>query len=251
LHIWLAVFLIALMGLVLGLLGGGGSILTVPILVYVLGMEAHAAISLSLILVGSTALVGAFLHQEAARVAWKEGLLFVCFGIPLNFLGAALSRYVSGTVLLLLFGVLMGVSGTAMLFKRSERNHTVQRNIWPVVISGAAVGFLAGFLGVGGGFMVVPSLVLFLHLPIKSATGTSLLVIAANSALALVGHRHSLPVGWALVFELVIPALLATYLGVKLTEKLSGPQLRTVFGVFVILLGVVMVATNTAIIFKR
>ena len=250
-HLWLAVLLIAAMGLVLGLLGGGGSILTVPILVYVLGSEAHAAISLSLILVGSTALVGAFLHQEAARVAWKEGLLFVCFGVPLNFLGAGLSRYVSGTVLLLLFGVLMGISGTAMLFKRSERNQTDERNIWPVVISGATVGFLAGFLGVGGGFMVVPSLVLFLHLPIKSATGTALLVIALNSALALVGHRHSLSVDWALVLELVIPAVLATYLGVKLTEKLSAQQLRGVFGVFVILLGVVMVATNTAIIFKR
>lgn len=250
-HLWLAVFLIAVMGLVLGLLGGGGSILTVPILVYVLGIEAHAAISLSLILVGSTALVGAFLHQEAARVAWKEGLLFVCFGVPLNFLGAGLSRYVSGTILLLLFGVLMGISGTAMLFKRSERNQTDERNIWPVVISGATVGFLAGFLGVGGGFMVVPSLVLFLHLPIKSATGTALLVIALNSALALVGHRHSLLVDWALVLELVAPALLATYLGVKLTEKLSAQQLRGVFGVFVILLGVVMVATNTAIIFKR
>ena len=112
------------MGLVLGLLGGGGSILTVPILVYVLGVEAHAAISFSLILVGGTALVGAFLHQEAARVAWKQGLLFVCFGAPLNFLGAALSRHVSGTVLLLLFGVLMGISGTAMLFKRSERQNS-------------------------------------------------------------------------------------------------------------------------------
>jgi uncharacterized protein len=239
------------MGLVLGLLGGGGSILTVPILVYVLGIEAHAAISFSLILVGSTALVGAILHQEAARVAWKQGLLFVSFGVPLNFLGAGLSRHVSGTVLLLLFGALMGVSGTAMLIKRVEPKQTDKPSIWPVVISGATVGFLAGFLGVGGGFMVVPSLVLFLHVPIKSATGTSLLVIAANSVLALIGHRHSLLVDWVLVLELMIPALLATYLGVKLTEKLSAQQLRGVFGVFVILLGVVMVASNTAIIFKH
>jgi uncharacterized protein len=239
------------MGLVLGLLGGGGSILTVPILVYVLGVEAHAAISLSLILVGSTALVGAFLHQEAARVAWKDGLLFVCFGVPLNFLGANLSRHVSSAVLLLLFGLLMAISGTAMLFKRSEPNPADKRNIWPVVISGAAVGFLAGFLGVGGGFMVVPSLVLFLRIPIKSATGTSLLVIAANSALALVGHRRSLHVDWVLLAELVVPALLATYLGVKLTEKLSAQQLRGVFGVFVILLGVLMVASNTALVFKH
>jgi uncharacterized membrane protein YfcA len=251
LHLWLAIVLIAAMGLVLGLLGGGGSILTVPILVYVVGMEAHAAISFSLILVGGTALVGAFLHQEAARVAWMQGLLFVCFGIPLNFLGASLSRYVSGTVLLLLFGVLMGISGTAMLLKRSEHNPENKRNILPVVISGATVGFLAGFLGVGGGFMVVPSLVLLMHIPIKSATGTSLLVIAANSALALVGHRHSLIVDWSLLIELVVPALFATYLGVKLTEKLSAKQLRGVFGVFVILLGVGMVVSNTAIMFKH
>jgi uncharacterized protein len=252
LHLLFAVLLIVAMGLVLGLLGGGGSILTVPILVYALGVEAHAAINLSLILVGSTALVGAFLHQEAARVAWKQGLLFFCFGAPLNFLGADLSRYVSSTVLLLLFGVLMGISGTAMLYKRGERqNVTNERSIWPVAISGGTVGFLAGFLGVGGGFLVVPSLVLFLQIPIKSATGTSLLIIAANSALALFGHRQSLEVNWSLLLELVAPALLATYLGVKLTEIISAQQLRRVFSVFVILLGVLVVASNTAIMFKR
>lgn len=250
-HLWLAVLLIAAMGLVLGLLGGGGSILSVPILVYVLGVEAHSAISLSLILVGSTALLGALLHQEVARVAWKDGLLFICFGAPLNFLGAVLSRYVSATVLLLSFGLLMMVAGIAMLYKRSDPKPTDTRNIRPVVIAGAVVGFLAGFLGVGGGFMVVPSLVLFLRIPIKSATGTALLVIAGNSALALVGHRHTLMVDWLLLLELVAPALLTTYLGVKLTKKLSAQQLRGIFGVFVILLGVAMVATNTAIIFKR
>jgi uncharacterized protein len=252
LHLFFGILLIAAMGLVLGLLGGGGSILTVPILVYVLGVETHAAISLSLILVGSTALVGAFLHQEAARVAWKEGLLFFCFGAPLNFLGALFSRHVSGTVLLLLFGALMGISGTTMLFKRSEPpNSTDKPAIWPVVIAGAVVGFLAGFLGVGGGFLVVPCLVLFLRIPIKSATGTALLIIAANSALALYGHRHSLNIDLVLLVELVTPALMATYVGVKLTEVLSAQQIRRVFSVFVILLGVVMVATNTALIFKR
>lgn len=240
------------MGLVLGLLGGGGSILAVPILVYVLGVEAHAAISFSLILVGSTALVGAFLHQEAARVAWKQGLLFILFGAPTNFLGAILSRYVSGTVLLLLFGVLMFISGTAMLVKRREPQYpTTKRSIWPVVLSGAMVGFLAGFLGVGGGFLIVPTLVLVLQIPIKSATGTALLIIAGNSALALFGHRRSLQVEWILLLELVIPALLATYLGVKLTEKLSAQQIRRIFSVFVIALGVAMVASNTALIFKR
>lgn len=250
-HLWLAILLIALMGLVLGLLGGGGSILATPILVYVMGIEAHAAISFSLILVGGTSLVGAFLHQEAARVAWRDGLLFILFGAPLNFVGAILSRYVSATVLLLLFGVLMAISGTAMLFARKEPKATDERNIWAVVLAGAVVGFLAGFLGVGGGFLVVPSLVLFLRIPIKSATGTALLVIAGNSALALYGHRHSLNTNWTELLELLPPALLATYFGVKLTEVLSARQLRRVFGVFVILLGVAMVATNTALMFKR
>lgn len=250
-HFWLAVLLIAAMGLILGLLGGGGSILTVPILVYVLGIEAHVAISFSLILVASASLIGAFLHREAARLAWKDGLLFICFGLPLNFLGAALSRDVSSAVLLLLFGAMMGISGTAMLFKRKDPKPTDKRKMWPVIVAGAIVGFLAGFLGVGGGFMVVPSLVLFLRVPIKSATGTSLLVIAGNSVLAIVGHRHSLQIDWILLVELLVPSLLTTYLGVKLTEKLSAQQLRGIFGVFVILMGALMVASNTAIIFKR
>jgi uncharacterized membrane protein YfcA len=240
------------MGLVLGLLGGGGSILAVPILVYVLGIEAHAAISFSLILVCSTALLAALLHQQGSRVAWSQGLLFVGFGTPLNVLGAYVSWRFSGALLLLLFGTLMGVAGVAMLCKRRAPGDSSKLpSIWPAVVSGAAVGFLAGFLGVGGGFLIVPSLVLFLHMPMKLATGTSLLIIAANSAVALFGHRHSLQVPWILMLELVPPTLLATSLGVKLSERCSGPQLRKVFGAFVILLGVFMVASNAATLFKR
>ena len=97
----------------------------------------------------------------------------------------------------------------------------------------------------------MPSLVLLLQVPIKSATGTALLIIALNSALALYGHRHSLQVDWTLLFELVGPALLTTYLGVKLTEKLSAQQIRGIFSVFVIALGLFMVATNTLGMFQR
>jgi uncharacterized membrane protein YfcA len=252
LHLWLGVFLIGVMGLVLGLLGGGGSILTVPILVYVLGMEAHSAIVLSLILVGGTALVGALLHQRHSQLAWKQGLLFVAFGAPLNFLGAQFSRRASGGLLLIFFGVLMGICGAAMLIKRGERKDLAgEPSIWPMVASGAAVGFLAGFLGIGGGFMIVPSLVLCLGMPMKTATGTSLLVITANSAVALLGHRQALNVGGTLLLELAAPALLATYVGVRLAQKLSAHQLREIFGAFVILLGVLMVAYNTAVLYQR
>lgn len=242
----------AAMGLVLGLLGGGGSILTVPILVYVLGMEAHSAIVLSLVLVGGTALVGALLHQRHSQLAWKQGLLFVAFGAPLNFLGAEFSRSASGGLLLIFFGVLMGICGTAMLIKRGERrNFAGAPSIWPLAASGATVGFLAGFLGVGGGFMIVPSLVLFLRMPMKTAAGTSLFVITANSAVALLGHRQALNVGWILFLELATAALLATCLGVRLAQKLSAHRLREIFGAFVILLGALMVVYNTAVLYKR
>ena len=120
-----------------------------------------------------------------------------------------------------------------------------------MVVSGAAVGFLAGFLGVGGGFLIMPSLVLFLHMPIKLATGTSLQIIAANITVSLFGHRHSLQVPWILVLELVPPALLATTVGVKLSERFTSLQLRKAFGASVILLGVFMIACNAAILLKR
>ena len=126
-----------------------------------------------------------------------------------------------------------------------------ERRIWPVVVSGAAVGFLAGFLGVGGGFMIVPSLVLFLRTPMKSATGTSLLVIAANSAVGLFGHRGVSQVDWIVLLQLLPPALLATYVGVRLTQKLSAYQLREIFGGFVIFLGVLMTVNNTVLLIKR
>ena len=251
LHLWLGLFLIGTMGLILGLLGGGGSILTVPILVYVLGIEAHSAIAFSLVLVGSTALVGALLHQQHCQLAWKQGLLFVAFGAPLNFLGAQLSARLPAGILLIFFGVLMSVCGAVMLVKRTEpEGFACERSVWPAVVSGAAVGFLAGFLGVGGGFMIVPSLVLFLRMPIKTATGTSLLVITANSGVALFGHRHGLNLGGLLLVELVPAALAATYLGVWLAQKLSPRHLREIFGVAVMLLGVLMSAYNGVILYR-
>jgi uncharacterized protein len=148
--------------------------------------------------------------------------------------------------------VLMGIYGAIMLLKRNDRqDSTKKQGIWPVVISGGVVGFLAGLLGVGGGFLIVPSLVLFLNMPMKSAAGTSLLIIAANSSVALLGHRPFLGFEGGLLVKLVPAALLATYVGVKLTGKFSAHQLRQVFGIFIILLGVFMIANNTALLFKH
>jgi len=252
LSLWIAALLTGVMGLVLGLLGGGGSILAVPILVYVLGIEAHAAIAFSLVLVGGTAFVAALLHNRKARVDWKDGLLFASFGAPMNLLAAYFSRRFSGPLLLLLFGMVMGIAGIAML-RRGEKRQDAPRehDIRHAIASGAAVGLLTGFLGIGGGFLIVPALVLFLEMPMKLACGTSLLVIAANSGVALFGRLHSLQLAWIPLLALTAPSLVATYLGVGLSERFSGNQLRKAFAVFIIVLGIFMMANNAATLFKH
>ena len=255
-HLWIAALLTGVMGLVLGLLGGGGSILTVPILVYVLGIEAHAAIAFSLVLVGGTAFVAALLHNRKARVGWKDGLLFASFGAPMNLVAAYFSRRLSGPLLLLLFGMVMGIAGIALL-RRGEKHQDADQDaphkhdIGPAIASGAAVGLLTGFLGIGGGFLIVPALVLFLEMPMKLACGTSLLVISANSAVALFGRLHSLQLPWIPLLALMVPSLVATYFGVVLSERFSGAHLRKAFAVFVIVLGIFMMANNAATLFKH
>jgi uncharacterized protein len=254
LHLWIAACLMGVMGLILGLLGGGGSILAVPILVYVVGVEAHAAITFSLVLVGGTAFVAALLHNRRSRVDWKHGLLFVSFGAPMNFAAAYLSRRFSGPFLLLLFGMLMGIVGIAMLRERKGRSRqdTAHRHdVRSAIACGAAVGFLTGFLGIGGGFLIVPALVLFLEMPMKFACGTSLLVIAANSCVALFGRLHSLHLDWMPLIELTVPALVATFVGVELSERFSGNQLRRTFAAFIIVLGIFIMANNAATLFKH
>ena len=255
-YLWIAALLTGVMGLVLGLLGGGGSILAVPILVYVLGIEAHAAIAFSLVLVGATAFVAALLHNRKARVDWKDGLLFASFGAPMNLVAAYFSRRFSGPLLLLLFGMVMGIAGIALL-RRGEKHQDAHQDaphkhdIGPAIASGAAVGLLTGFLGIGGGFLIVPALVLFLEMPMKLACGTSLLVISANSAVALFGRLHSLQLAWIPLVELTAPSIIATYFGVGLSERFSAAQLRKAFAVFIIVLGIFMMANNAATLLKH
>lgn len=239
---WAGIVLIGLMGVSLGLLGGGGSILAVPILVYFFHLEAHAAIAMSLVLVGGTALVAALLQHRNGYVDWRGGLLFAALGAPFTALGTVVSQRFSGALLLLLFGVLMLAAGAAMLLPRGEAPETAAGTDWGrLALSGTGVGFLTGFLGVGGGFLIVPSLVLLSRMPMKQAIGTSLLVIAANCAVALVGRWHFLEMSWAALAAMSVAALSGTGAGVLLSRRLEAAHLRRAFGVLVILVGGVMV----------
>lgn len=244
--------LVLLMGLSLGLLGGGGSILSVPILVYVMGLEVHPAIALSLLLVGGTACVAMLLHQRRGYVDWRGGLLFALFGAPTGIVGGWLSHQVPGTTLLLLFGLLMVVAGGAMLRRRREAE--VPADGWrlvPMAASGAGIGFATGFLGIGGGFMIVPALVLFARLPMRHAVGTSLLVIVANCLVAFLGHHATLGVRWGLAAALAASALTGTVGGVALSRRMTPGGLRAAFGALVIVIGLAVVIRNASLVWGR
>ncbi|HQZ55446.1 MAG TPA: sulfite exporter TauE/SafE family protein, partial [Thermoflexales bacterium] len=161
-----------IIGLTLGLLGGGGSILTVPALVYVAGLSPQAAVTASLAIVGINSLAGASTHRTQGTLNWKVALVFGGAGMLAAYLSAGLSQLVPARALLIVFAVLMLVVGGFMLLRRSAGEQTGVARSWPVIAAtGVGVGVLTGFLGVGGGFLIVPALVMLVGLPMRQAVG--------------------------------------------------------------------------------
>jgi uncharacterized protein len=244
-HLLVALALSALIGVSLGLLGGGGSILAVPILVYVARVDVHAAIGVSLAVVGTTALVGGLVHARAGRVDLRAAALFGGSGMLAAPLGAQATHAVAPRVLLLLFAALMlAVGGLMLRGKAVARPGAPRPHPVAVPAAGFGVGLLTGFLGVGGGFLIVPALTLLAGLPIHSAIGTSLLVIAANSAAGVLGHlrQGEMPLGLTAAFT--ASATLGALVGVRLASSLDPTRLRRAFAVFVILVGLFLLAKN-------
>jgi uncharacterized membrane protein YfcA len=244
-HFLLAVALSTLIGLSLGLLGGGGSILAVPVLVYVAGVDVHAAIGMSLAVVGATALVGGLVHARAGRVDVRAGALFGLAGVLGAPLGAQATHLVPPRTLMLLFAALMLTVGALMLRRRGPRSSEPARTRRAAVAAaGFGVGLLTGFLGVGGGFLIVPALALLGGLPIHRAVGTSLLVIAASSAAGVLAHlrQGEMPLGLTTAFT--ASAALGALVGVRMVSTLDPIRLRRAFAVFVILVGLFLLARN-------
>jgi uncharacterized protein len=244
-HLLLALALSTLIGVSLGLLGGGGSILAVPVLVYVARVDVHAAIGMSLAVVGATALVGGLVHARAGRVDARAAALFGVAGMLGAPLGAQATHAVASRVLLLLFAALMLAVGSLMLLGRGpSRAGTPRPHPVAAPAAGLGVGLLTGFLGVGGGFLIVPALTLLAGLPIHRAIGTSLLVIAANSAAGVAGHlrQGDMPLGLTAAFTAA--AALGALGGVRLASSLDPARLRRAFAAFVILVGLFLLAKN-------
>ncbi len=233
--IWTASLVIALVltlfvGLLLGMVGGGGSIVVVPILVYVVGLSATAAIALSLPIVGLTSLAGAIAKAPRGEVHWRSLLIFGISGAVGAILGARLTKLVPQPLLLILFALLLLVVGLKMW--RGDGGQTSTNNechTGRCAIAGWIVGVLTGFLGVGGGFLLVPALNRYANQSMKIATGTSLAIISLNSAAGFVGHIGEVFQLLPLAALLIAMALLGLWGGLRLADRVPAHILKKSF----------------------
>jgi len=237
-----ALALAVLVGVSLGMLGGGGSILTVPILTYVAGFEPQQAISASLFIVGVTSVVSVLHHARAGRVRWQTGFIFGVAGKAGAFAGGIVGGYIPGTILMVLFAAMMVATATAMIRGRKKvpagsLHEPAKLPVVPIIRDGFFVGIAAGLVGAGGGFLIVPALTLLGGLPIAVAVGTSLLVIAMQSSAGLVAHLLTVDLPWPTVLAFTGIAIAGSFVGAALAGRIPEPALRRGFGIFVLAMG--------------
>lgn len=245
------------MGLSLGLIGGGGSILTVPILVYLFNTNPLSATTYSLFIVGSTALVGGVFYFKKGEVDFKTGFIFA---IP-SFIGVYLTRafvipvlpdpvfrlndleFSKSFLIMFIFSALMVTASISMI--RTKTTPTTQKldlnpfqKILLIGFEGLLVGAVTGFVGAGGGFLIIPALVILVGLPMKIAVGTSLFIIAAKSLIGFVGDlQHHAEINWSLITNVTLIAVTGLFIGVYFSKKFSEVRLKKGFGYFVLIMG--------------
>jgi uncharacterized membrane protein YfcA len=246
-----SIFFGILIGLLLGMVGGGGSILTVPILVYFIGLNPHDATSTSLVIVGLTALAGAIPHTRENRVQWRTATIFGLAGIMGTFGGAWANRRVSGPMILLLFGVLMLIVAVRMvLSKKQSAKGVVEPKLWAIPVAGLIVGLLTGFFGVGGGFVIVPALVLALGLPMRVAIGTSLVVIAINSASGALAHWPDGGFNWSVALLFLIGGFVGSQLGGHAAGRVDEQKLTRGFAGLVVMVAMFLIVKNATLLLQ-
>jgi uncharacterized protein len=253
-----------IMGVTLGLIGGGGSILTVPILVYLFAVDAVLATAYSLFIVGLTGLIGSFSHMRMNNVDWRTALVF---GIPsigavyltrlliVPAIPAELFTVGDFTVsksmgLLLLFAMLMLAASYSMIRKgkpKADKAEGETKYNYPLIfLEGSVVGVITGLVGAGGGFLIIPALVLLAGLPMKRAVGTSLVIIAAKSLIGFTGDLGgSLAINWNFLLLFSAIAVVGILLGSALSKRISNERLKPAFGWFVLVMGVYIILKET------
>jgi len=240
----LATGLSVFIGIALGLLGGGGSILTVPLLVYVAGLDAKAAIASSLFVVGVTSIFGLISHARAHRVRWRTGLIFGAAGMVGAFAGGKVGALLPGALLLIGFAVMMAITAIAMIRGRKKiaTSHHGDLPVVRVLIDGVVVGFVTGIVGAGGGFLVVPALALLGGLPMPIAVGTSLLVIGMKSFAGFAGYASSVSIDWQVTLLVTAGAIVGAFVGSAIAGRIHPDRLRKGFGWFVLAMAAVILA---------
>lgn len=242
-----------LIGVLLGLLGGGGSILTVPVLVYLAGLSTKSAIVTSLIVVCITSFMAVINHAKAGRVCWSTGGTFGAAGMAGAFIGGRLAAYIPDAVLLVLFASIMLAASSAMIRNKKGKESSLQEGgslcpqklpVAAIVFDGLLVGLITGLVGVGGGFLLVPALNYLAGLPMHAAIGTSLFIIVVQSLAALAGHASHLEIDFQLTALVTGCAIAGSFLGSHLSGKISSDHLKRGFGVFVFLLGCFLLYKN-------
>lgn len=232
-----------LIGLTLGLLGGGGSILTVPVFVYALGIEPKAAIAMSLPVVGGAALVGAVQQWRRGKVALGTALPFGAAAMAGAFGAARLARDLNGHVQLVLFAVVMLAAAVSMLrnARLPEAPSDGPEPRWTLLLPvGVGVGALTGLVGAGGGFLIVPALVLLARMPMANAVGTSLLVIAMNTLAGSLGYRGAVDIAWRLVLTFGAVTIVGILIGSALVPAVPQRTLKRAFAALLLVVATSM-----------
>jgi uncharacterized membrane protein YfcA len=253
-----------LIGISLGMVGSGGSILTVPVLVYLMHIDPLLATTSSLFIVGTTSLVGGFRAYSKKLVDFRAvtefGIpsIFSIFitrhyilpALPDNMFSIGSMQVSKAMFLMVVFALLMLVASVSMIRNNNNNNtekkvadsETSRRNkVFPLVILGILVGFVTGLLGAGGGFLIIPSLVLFLRLPMKTAIGTSLLIIGINSLFGFLFSLKQFEYNWTVLIVFTLLAVAGIFIGSRLADKIAGSSLKKGFGWFILSMGVYII----------
>ncbi|HMP93636.1 MAG TPA: sulfite exporter TauE/SafE family protein [Phnomibacter sp.] len=252
-----------IIGISLGLIGGGGSILTVPVLVYLFRVQPVVATAYSLFIVGSTSLVGSFPKFKGGEINLKTAVifgvpsiaavyatrLFIVPAIPDDVFTIGSFVFTKSLLMMLLFAVLMVFASISMIRSKEEPvtdEVQVQKFNYPVILlEGTVVGVLTGLVGAGGGFLIIPALVLLSKLPMKQAVGTSLLIIAAKSLIGFTGDLAHAQMNWALLLSVTGLAIAGIFIGNMLSKKVSAQSLKKGFGWFVLVMGIYIIVKET------
>ena len=253
-----------LIGLSLGLTGSGGSILTVPILVYLMGLNPVISMAYSLFVVGTTSLVGSYKFYRKQLVSFRTALIFglpslltvfltrrfLVPAIPENILTVGYFNLTKGFLLMILFAVLMVFASASMIRKKKyvaleEEMEETAQNLPALLAQGVTIGLVSGAVGAGGGFLIIPALVLFSKLDMRMAVGTSLLIISANSLFGFVGDIFNYPIDWRFLLAFSSLSVAGIFAGSALAHRIHSDKLKTAFGWFVLVMGVYIILKET------